>query len=60
MAGPSAFVAGPNVFLAGQTAPAHHLRRVMIPASASANLERELAECERLANKRPTGGRRLA
>jgi hypothetical protein len=37
-------MAGPNVFLGGPTAPAHHLRRVMIPAAAAANLERELAD----------------
>ena len=59
MAGPSAFVAGPNVFLGGQTAPAHHLRRVMILAAAAANLKRELAEYERLANRGQTGDGRL-
>ena len=53
-------MAGPNVFLGGQTAPAHHLRRVMILAFAAANLESKLAEYERLANKRPSGDRRLA
>jgi hypothetical protein len=32
----------------------------MILAAAAANFERELAEYERLANKRPTGDRMLA
>ncbi len=58
MAGPSVFVADPNVFLGGQTAPAHHLRRVMILAAAAASMEKKLAGYERLANKRPTGDRR--
>jgi hypothetical protein len=59
MAGPSAFVADPNVFLGGQTAPAHHLRRVMIPASVPANLEKEARGIwtagKETANRRPEG-----